>query len=226
MQITFLRDDEGFASRAEAWNDLLSYSVTDVPFLRHEYLQAWWATLGGGEWESGELWIAEGRDAQGELSAVAPLFLSTTPEGRKALMFLGSHEITDYLDFIFPTGACESFFDSLIEALVKNGPEDWEVLDLYNIPEASPSLGALDRVAQQQGWKLARQVLDPGGHFVAKVFEGEDLPQLIVDLRREFDRVKPNYPPATRREGREVFLICTGFKATTKDPIVATEDTT
>jgi 23S rRNA (uridine2552-2'-O)-methyltransferase len=73
---------------------------------------------------------------------------------------------------------------------------------------------------------LARQVLHPGGHFVAKVFEGEDLPQLIVDLRQAFDRVKPNYPAATRREGREVFLICRGFKATKKGPIVASEDTT
>ena len=61
---------------------------------------------------------------------------------------------------------------------------------------------------------------------MAKVFEGEDLPQLIVDLRREFDRVKPNYPAATRREGREVFLICRGFQATKKGPTVATEDTT
>jgi 23S rRNA (uridine2552-2'-O)-methyltransferase len=61
--------------------------------------------------------------------------------------------------------------------------------------------------------ELVRQVLKPGGHFVAKVFEGEDLPQLIVDLRQAFERVKPNYPPATRREGREVFLVCTAHKA-------------
>lgn len=60
---------------------------------------------------------------------------------------------------------------------------------------------------------LARRVLKPGGHFVAKVFEGEDLPQLIADLRREFEHVKPNYPAATRREGREVFLVCTAFQA-------------
>jgi 23S rRNA (uridine2552-2'-O)-methyltransferase len=72
---------------------------------------------------------------------------------------------------------------------------------------------------------LARQALRPGGHFVAKVFEGEDLPQLIVDLRREFSRVKPNYPAATRREGREVFLVCTGFKGPSGDPTLATADT-
>ena len=72
---------------------------------------------------------------------------------------------------------------------------------------------------------LARQVLKPGGHFVAKVFEGEDLPQLIVDLRREFGRVKPNYPAATRREGREVFLVCTGLKASGQDPTVSSVGT-
>jgi len=72
---------------------------------------------------------------------------------------------------------------------------------------------------------LARQVLKPGGHFVAKVFEGEDLPQLIVDLRREFERVKPNYPAATRREGREVFLVCTGFKGAGGYPTLSSADT-
>jgi 23S rRNA (uridine2552-2'-O)-methyltransferase len=71
---------------------------------------------------------------------------------------------------------------------------------------------------------LARQVLRPGGHFVAKVFEGEDLPQLIVDLRQAFERVKPNYPAATRREGREVFLVCREFKASEQNPIASSED--
>jgi 23S rRNA (uridine2552-2'-O)-methyltransferase len=60
--------------------------------------------------------------------------------------------------------------------------------------------------------ELCRLALRPGGHLVAKVFEGEDLPQLIVDLRQEFEKVKPNYPPATRREGREVFLVCQRWK--------------
>ena len=55
---------------------------------------------------------------------------------------------------------------------------------------------------------LSQRVLRPGGHLVAKVFEGEDLPQLILDLRQVFEKVKPHYPAATRREGREVFLVC------------------
>jgi 23S rRNA (uridine2552-2'-O)-methyltransferase len=72
---------------------------------------------------------------------------------------------------------------------------------------------------------LARQVLKPGGHLVAKVFEGEDLPQLIADLRLDFDRVKPNYPAATRREGREVFLVCTGLKKVDRESTLPSADT-
>ena len=60
--------------------------------------------------------------------------------------------------------------------------------------------------------QVAQQALRPGGHLVAKVFEGSDLPHLIVDLRQHFDRVKPNYPEATHRDGREVFMVCLGFR--------------
>jgi 23S rRNA (uridine2552-2'-O)-methyltransferase len=68
---------------------------------------------------------------------------------------------------------------------------------------------------------IARQVLKPGGHLVAKVFEGEDLPQLIADLRQDFGTVKPFYPKATRREGYEVFLVCRGYTG----PTVSTSGT-
>lgn len=62
------------------------------------------------------------------------------------------------------------------------------------------------------GLEVARRTLKAGGHYVAKVFEGEDLPQLIADLRQAFDSVKPFYPDATRREGYEVFVVCKGFR--------------
>ena len=37
------------------WNALLEQSSSHVPFLRHEYLNAWWQTRGGGEWPEAEL---------------------------------------------------------------------------------------------------------------------------------------------------------------------------
>lgn len=59
---------------------------------------------------------------------------------------------------------------------------------------------------------IVRRALKPGGSFVTKVFEGEDFPHLLVDLRSDFERVKPFYPDATRREGYEVFVVCQGFE--------------
>jgi 23S rRNA (uridine2552-2'-O)-methyltransferase len=59
---------------------------------------------------------------------------------------------------------------------------------------------------------IAQRLLRPGGSFVAKVFEGEDFARLLVDLRNRFQRVKPFYPDATRREGYEIFVVCQGFE--------------
>ncbi len=64
----------------------------------------------------------------------------------------------------------------------------------------------------EAAFAVARQSLKPGGCFVAKVFEGEDIPRLLAQLRQHFALVKPHYPPATRQESREVFLVCRGFK--------------
>ncbi len=160
MEIRFLRDEETFESRSVIWNQLLAKSISNVPFLRHEFLRAWWSTMGGGEWTSGELWIGEGRDYRDELLGIAPLFFSTV-EGRRTLMFIGSHEIADYLDFITPVESCGPFLDALLDALAERGPDGWEVLDLYNIPEESPSLTALENIAQKRKWHVAQKILAP-----------------------------------------------------------------
>jgi predicted N-acyltransferase len=34
----------------QEWNDLLSGSISDTPFLRYEYQSVWWQHRGGGEW--------------------------------------------------------------------------------------------------------------------------------------------------------------------------------
>lgn len=64
----------------------------------------------------------------------------------------------------------------------------------------------------EAAFDVVQRVLKPGGSFVAKVFEGEDVPQLLARLRQHFVMVKPHCPRATRRESREVFLVCKGFK--------------
>ncbi|UCF60330.1 MAG: hypothetical protein JSV37_11260, partial [Anaerolineaceae bacterium] len=161
MQITFIRNAAELDALSEEWNHLLARAVTDVPFLRHEFQNTWWSTLGGGEWEDGELWIGVGRDEHGELVGLAPLFLTQTRQERKGLMFVGSIEIADYLDFIVPIETVEPFVETLLDALEENGPPEWEVLDLYNIPQESPSIQVLKKAADRRSWEVTQELLQP-----------------------------------------------------------------
>ena len=58
------------------WNALLAESMTNVPFLRYEYLAAWWQTLGGGEWKDAALSLVTAHEAD-RLIGIAPLFRTT-----------------------------------------------------------------------------------------------------------------------------------------------------
>jgi CelD/BcsL family acetyltransferase involved in cellulose biosynthesis len=161
MQITFMRDAEELSALSKDWNNLLARAATDVPFLRHEFQSTWWSTLGGGEWEHGELWIGVGRDERGGLIGLAPLFQTQTREKRQGLMFVGSIEISDYLDFIVPNEVVEPFVEELLLALEERGPKDWQILDLYNIPQESPSLRALKVAAGRRSWAVTQERLQP-----------------------------------------------------------------
>ena len=59
---------------------------------------------------------------------------------------------------------------------------------------------------------LAQQILVPGGNMVLKVFQGEDLPALIHDVKMRFHPVKVHTPPATRNESWEAFIVAQKYK--------------
>lgn len=56
-------------------------------------------------------------------------------------------------------------------------------------------------------------LLRPGGHFVAKVFEGETYPDLLARTGDAFDAVKGFKPKASRAISREMFIVAKGFRA-------------
>lgn len=59
--------------------------------------------------------------------------------------------------------------------------------------------------------RLAAAVLSPGGHFVCKVFDGEDAPAFAASVRAHFREVKRIRPDAVRQNSREFFLVGLGF---------------
>ena len=64
----------------------------------------------------------------------------------------------------------------------------------------------------REAFGLAREVLAPGGAFVAKAFDGDMLPALASELEGSFDRVRRTKPPASREPSSEVYLVALGFR--------------
>ncbi len=61
---------------------------------------------------------------------------------------------------------------------------------------------------------FAREVLAPGGSFLAKVLQGGTEAALLAGLKRDFQTVKHIKPPASRADSSELYLLATGFRKT------------
>ncbi|GAB4367180.1 MAG: RlmE family RNA methyltransferase [Kiloniellaceae bacterium] len=59
---------------------------------------------------------------------------------------------------------------------------------------------------------FAREVLAPGGTFVAKVLQGGTEKDLLAELKRDFARVAHVKPAASRADSAEMYLVATGFR--------------
>jgi 23S rRNA (uridine2552-2'-O)-methyltransferase len=61
---------------------------------------------------------------------------------------------------------------------------------------------------------FVREVLAPGGAFLAKVLQGGTEATLLAALRRDYSSVKHVKPAASRADSAELYLLATGFRAT------------
>ena len=60
--------------------------------------------------------------------------------------------------------------------------------------------------------EFAREVLAPGGSFLAKVLQGGTEGELLNALKRDFKTVKHIKPPASRKDSAELYVLATGFR--------------
>jgi CelD/BcsL family acetyltransferase involved in cellulose biosynthesis len=159
MHIATIRSLPELISLEKEWNDLLTISASHVPFLRHEYITAWWQGLGGGEWSHGELYIITARSADGKLIGIAPFFQTDNRDGEPALMLIGSIEISDYLDVIARQEDLPAFVEALLEHLASDEALPCHLLDFYNLLENSPTLPALQASAEKYHCTFLQQPL-------------------------------------------------------------------
>lgn len=202
MQLSILRETQQLKNLADEWNALLNNSASHVPFLRHEYLLSWWKFLGGGEWQSGDLYTLVGRNEDGSLTGIAPLFLTQANQGKPTLMLLGSHEISDYLDIIGKPDDLPVFIDSVFDHLSSQEAPDWQVMDFYNIIETSPTLPLLEQAANRRGWRLTSSSREEFHHCPVITLPGDWETYLANldkkqrhEIRRKLRRVEESQVP-------------------------------
>ncbi len=82
------------------------------------------------------------------------------------------------------------------------------------ISDLAPHTSGVHIVDTSRSAELARRalviamgLLHEGGHFLCKVFEGEDIKDLRTELSRHFEETRTVRPAAVRKASREVYLL-------------------
>ncbi len=60
--------------------------------------------------------------------------------------------------------------------------------------------------------EFAREILEPGGVFVAKVLAGGTEHTLLADMKRDFKTVKHVKPKASRADSAEMYVVASGYR--------------
>ena len=101
--------------------------------------------------------------------------------------------------------------DRLKDAL--GGPADLVLSDMAANTVGHQQTDHLRTMALvEAGLEFAREVLRPGGAYVAKVLAGGADNQLVAELKRNFSTVKHAKPPASRKDSSEWYVVAQGFK--------------
>ena len=101
--------------------------------------------------------------------------------------------------------------DELRQAL--GGPADLVLSDMAANTVGHPRTDHLRTMGLvEAGLEFAKEILRPGGAFVAKVLAGGADSNLVAELKRQFATVKHAKPPASRKGSSEWYVVAQGFK--------------
>ena len=93
------------------------------------------------------------------------------------------------------------------------GPADLVLSDMAANTVGHPQTDHLRTMALvEAGLDFAREILRPGGAYVAKVLAGGADNQLVAEMKRHFATVKHAKPPASRKDSSEWYVVAQGFK--------------
>ncbi|MBI2831692.1 MAG: GNAT family N-acetyltransferase [Chloroflexi bacterium] len=133
-----------FETLAPHWREIQHNPGGSPVFTTPGWMQIWWQHFGSGA----ELLLGA-VECQGTVIGIAPLRVK---DG--VASFIGSADVSDYLDFVVEQGKEESFFGVFLDELVKRGIRQ---LDLESLRPDSTALTSLAAFAGKRGWQVSRK---------------------------------------------------------------------
>lgn len=140
-------DYSAFLALEGAWNELTERAGITHPFVRHEWVRAWWDVFGG----NARLHVLIVR-AAGRVTAIAPLMRDTAvmygiPVRRIRLIH---NDHTPRTDLIVASQAADAY--RAIWRALRQECEPWDVLLLGQLPHDSPTRAAFSSLAVADGY--------------------------------------------------------------------------
>jgi len=110
----------------------------------------------------------------------------------------------------------KDFYDEdapkMLTALL-GGPADVVLSDMAASATGDPQVDHMRIMGlAEAAHDFARQILKPGGSFVAKVLRGGTERTLLDRLKQDFIRVRHVKPEASRADSAEMYVVGTGFR--------------
>jgi 23S rRNA (uridine2552-2'-O)-methyltransferase len=190
-----LNDPYVARARREGYRSRAAFKLTEIDD-KHRFLKPGQRVIDLGAAPGGWSQVAAKRVGEGGRVVAIDLLAMDAISGVEFLQL-------DFLDAAAP--------ERLKEML--GGPADVVLSDMAANATGHKRTDHLKIVALvEAAAEFAREVLAPGGTFLAKVIQGGTEAALLADLRRDFANVKHVKPAASRADSAELYVLATGFR--------------
>jgi 23S rRNA (uridine2552-2'-O)-methyltransferase len=104
--------------------------------------------------------------------------------------------------------------DALVEELQKDrAPFDVVLSDMAPATSGIRSAdSARSSLLFERALAVAEGTLRPGGHFLAKIFQGSEFHDLLIEVKKRFRRVNVVKPDASKKTSKEIYILGMEFK--------------
>ena len=156
------------------WNQILSNSVVNTIFITPEWQSIWYKRFVSDK----QLKIHTIKE-NNQILGIIPILLDSDE-----ITFIGDPDLYDYMDFPVALGHEEKFYQLAWKYLTSL---DWNVMSLNSIPESSPTMKILPKLASGMGYEV-------------DLFESEKTP--LSNLSTDWETYIANLPKKYRHELR------------------------